>query len=121
MGRTTFAFFKDVRDRLAMRSLEANHYITQALTGHGNFRARLNALGLASDDACPCGSPDTVQFPTALSAVRSAEGALRGLVPQGGWRWPNAAQFFVSSPRRLRRSLVLRRVPVAEGIEDAHV
>ncbi|KAL6253679.1 hypothetical protein P5V15_015494 [Pogonomyrmex californicus] len=94
-----------------------------ALTGHGNFRARLNALGLASDDACPCGSPDTVQhFLLHCPLFEAQRVALRGLVPQGGWRWPNAAQFFVSSPEALAafagycaESLWLK------GFEDAHV
>ncbi|XP_070170902.1 fatty acid synthase-like [Polyergus mexicanus] len=70
-GRTTFAFFKDIRQRLATRSLETNHWSTQALTGHGDFRERLG-----------------------VSSIRKA---LRDLVPQSEWRWPEAAHFFVSS------------------------
>lgn len=97
-GRTTFAFFSDVRERLAARSLEANHWTTQVLTGHGNFRARLAALGLVEGDECLCGGgADTVQhFLLDCPLFEAQRMALRDIVPSGEWRWPNAARFFVT-------------------------
>ncbi|XP_070170432.1 fatty acid synthase-like [Polyergus mexicanus] len=98
-GRTTFAFFKDIRQRLATRSLETNHWSTQALTGHGDFRERLESFGLVDSDACVCGSGiDTVQhFLLDCPLFDAQRKALRDLVPQSEWRWPEAAHFFVSS------------------------
>lgn len=99
-GRTTYAFYRDVRDRLAARTFETNHYSTQVLTGHGDFRARLAAFKLVDGDVCICGSgTDTVQhFLLDCPLFDAQRTALRSVVPEGEWRWPDVARFFVSSP-----------------------
>lgn len=98
-GRTTFAFFKDVRERLDAR-LETDHYSTQVLTGHGNFRAKLEYFKLVTGDACICKSGvDTAQhFLLECPLFDAQREALRSVVPEEEWRWPGVAHFIVSNP-----------------------
>ena len=51
-GRTTYSFLNDTRERMTAKWIHPNHYSTQLLTGHGNFRARLASLGLADSEDC---------------------------------------------------------------------
>lgn len=60
-GRTTFAFFPDIKRRLASDWIRPSHYSTQVLTGHGNFKASLAARKLVDDETCGCGEKDTVE------------------------------------------------------------
>lgn len=99
-GRTTFAFFPKVQDRLGARWLEPDHYCTQVFTGHGDFRERLSSLGLADDDDCGCGGGvDSVAH--LLLECREYDPqrvALRSMVPGDQWRWPQVARFVASTP-----------------------
>lgn len=58
-GRLTAEYFPNVCDRISMNWLELDHYVTQFLTGHGDFKAKLTELGLADEPNCPCGRLDT--------------------------------------------------------------
>ncbi|KAL6416642.1 hypothetical protein ACFW04_013282 [Cataglyphis niger] len=89
----------DVRRRLAAPSLESEYWSTQALTGHGDFRARLESLGLVDSDVCVCESGiDTVQhFLLDCPLFEAQREALRDFVPQSEWKWPEAAHFFGQS------------------------
>ncbi|KMQ93116.1 reverse [Lasius niger] len=92
-GRTTFVFFDEVRNRLDARFLQIDHWVTRALTGHENFRARLASLGLVVDGAaCICGGQnDTVQhFLLECPLFDAQRVALREIVPDGGSdiQWP---------------------------------
>lgn len=49
----THRIFPDVRSRMQV-PLWSNHCLTQFLTGHGNFRAKLHQLGLANSSNCSC-------------------------------------------------------------------
>ena len=50
-GRTTFSFIPNIWDRINS-VLNTDHYATQFLSGHGNFKARLAAFRLAADPWC---------------------------------------------------------------------
>ncbi|KAL6417402.1 hypothetical protein ACFW04_012773 [Cataglyphis niger] len=93
---------KDVRHRLATPFLESDYWSTQALTGHGDFRARLESLGIVDSDVCVCESGiDTVQhFLLDCPLFDAQRQALRGFVPQSEWKWPEAAHFFSVYPGR---------------------
>jgi hypothetical protein len=55
-GRHTYRFFPDVFCRHQTRRLQPSHWISQFLTGHGNFAARLHEFGLIVDGpGCTCG------------------------------------------------------------------
>lgn len=98
-GRTTFAFFASVQERMAMHWVQPNFWVSQVLTGHGDFRARLMSLGLAAGDACVCGGRDTVQhFLMECASFEAQRVAMRDLVPVGEWSWPGVARFLVSTP-----------------------
>lgn len=59
-GRNTYAVFPEVRERLRCKWLPVNHFTSQFLTGHGNFRWRLHSLALAESPLCVvCGLDDT--------------------------------------------------------------
>lgn len=60
-GRATFAFFPDIRRRLQKTWIIVNHYTSQLLTGHGNFRAKLASMKLVDSGRCTCGELDTYQ------------------------------------------------------------
>lgn len=99
-GRTTFAFFDDVWHRIAARTFFTDHWVTQVLTGHGNFRLRLASFGLVDGGSCTCGDrEDTVQhFLLECLHFEAQRVVLRDMVPVGEWRWPEVARFFVSGP-----------------------
>ena len=102
-GRTTYAFFQDVRDRrewLVSHSMETDHWVSQVFTGHGDFRARLASLGLVEDDTCVCGiEADTVpHFLLRCPLFDAQRVALQERVPEDQWTWPEVAHFLVSDP-----------------------
>ena len=61
-GCTTYSFLNDTRERMTVKWIRPNHYSTQLLTGHGNFRTRLASLRLADSEDCKyCGGTDTAK------------------------------------------------------------
>ena len=50
-GRTTFSFIPSIWDRYNV-ALNTNHYATQFLSGHGNFKSRLASFGLVEGPWC---------------------------------------------------------------------
>lgn len=58
-GRMLYVIMPDVRERIKWK-YEINHYLTQFLTGHGNFRGYLARFGIIEDENCKwCGVKDT--------------------------------------------------------------
>ena len=99
-GRTAFAYWQNIDDRLKAIWVRPSYYCTQALTGHGNFNSHLRKFKIVEDLACVCGTNrDTV--PHLLLECRQYNAqreALKELVPIGKWKWPDAAQYFVQNP-----------------------
>ena len=60
-GRTTYRFFKDVKERLNAGWFRPGHGTAQVLTGHGNFAKKLKSFKRATDEACSCGGLDTAE------------------------------------------------------------
>ena len=58
-GRTTYAFFPNVKRRLKSPWLVADHWTTQFLTGHGDFASYFHARSLRDSPLCTCGGIDT--------------------------------------------------------------
>ena len=56
-GRTTYAFIEDVRGRIQSYWLRPNHYTSQILTGHGDFKSKLEQFRLIRDASCYCQHP----------------------------------------------------------------
>lgn len=96
-GRITYAFFRNIRDRLGAKWFAPDAYTTQVLSGHGNFRSRLASLGLADGVDCSCGDMDTVQhFITECQNFDPQRVALRDLI--GDDQWPQTAHRLVATP-----------------------
>lgn len=53
-GRHLFQFFPSVRDRLDLDWIEIDHQVSQFLTGHGNFKAKLHGMELVESPNCEC-------------------------------------------------------------------
>lgn len=88
-GRTTYGFFPRVGDRLQMRWIEPTHWITQFLSGHGDFRARLRTLNLSETSECECGEQDTSEhlYVSCVDTERE-RGILQGQLVRQGIAWP---------------------------------
>lgn len=58
-GRWTFEFFPDVNQRRLYKWVIPTHNMTQFLSGHGVFKAKLHGFGLTLDGSCSCGEEQT--------------------------------------------------------------
>lgn len=58
-GRTTFEFFPSIERRIQMHWIETDYYVTQILSGHGDFNANLHSMKLRDESECECGREDT--------------------------------------------------------------
>lgn len=96
-GRITYSFFSDIRDRIAASWIRPDHYVTQVLSGHGDFNARLASMMLVDNENCDgCGVPDTVQhFLFECQVYEPQRVALLDVV--GERAWPESAKHLVSS------------------------
>ena len=57
-GRTTHQYIPRIAERLRTR-LSLDRHVVQAMTGHGDFAARLFSFNLAGSDRCLCGQEET--------------------------------------------------------------
>lgn len=63
-----------------------NHYLSQMLTGHGDFYGKLHSFKLVPSSNCRCGNgSETVQH-VLLAWLRTA--VLRRIVEEEGGAWP---------------------------------
>lgn len=60
-GRVAYGYIPCIKRCLASPWLTPGHYMSQTLTGHGNFKQRLHDLGLVNSSLCSCGLADTVE------------------------------------------------------------
>lgn len=61
-GSTLRKYFPTVQSRLQANWILPDYWISQFLTGHGGFRAKLHSLGQDIDPQCPtCGVPETAE------------------------------------------------------------
>lgn len=105
-GRWTFGIFPDVRVRLQL-PIALGQEVTQFLTGHGNFRAKLAAFSLQPSPICACNNDAEdaghVLFSCALYNAHRAH--LELAVHRAGHLWPCDLKTLVSS-RKLFTALV---------------
>lgn len=57
-GRTTYKFLPSVSNRRRMYWIEMTFYVTQALSGHGDFNEKLMSFNLTDNSKCLCGLDD---------------------------------------------------------------
>ena len=53
-GKVTREFFPSIIERMKMNWIKPNHYTSQFLTGHGDFKPKLTKLGIAEESKCTC-------------------------------------------------------------------
>ncbi|CAI6376635.1 unnamed protein product [Macrosiphum euphorbiae] len=81
--------------------MDLDHWTTQFLTGHGDFRAKLHSFTLAPDPICECDRmPETAKHvlmycPRTLDARKK----LRRVLRQEGVRWPPEDGAFLTSKK----------------------
>lgn len=57
-GRHLYKFFPSVKERLPKTWLDIDHFSSQFLTGHGNFKAKLYSFTLVDSPYCECSVPE---------------------------------------------------------------
>lgn len=58
-GRDTYGIVREVTGLAKIKHFRTNHWVTQVLTGHGNFKQKLFTLGLSEGENClDCGMRD---------------------------------------------------------------
>lgn len=90
-GRVTYEYMKRV-ERGGEREWKINHYVTQVLSGHGNFREKLRSFGLVESGLCEeCGEVET-EFHVVFVCARfeGQREELRRRVERGGGEWGRA-------------------------------
>lgn len=55
-GRELYSFFPDINERLKQHWVAPDYVVSQMLTGHGCFRAKLHKFKLSDNPSCPCGA-----------------------------------------------------------------
>lgn len=106
-GRWIYHCFPDVRTRLRS-PIAMGHEIAQFLTGHGNFRAKLQYFNLQPSPICSCGVEDEDVSLVLYRCVRhdTHRAQLELAVQRAGRLWPCDMVTLVSS-RSLYRALMV--------------
>lgn len=60
-GRHTFNILPSIRQRMQLDHLQIDHFMSQLLTGHGDFAAKLHSFNLTPHSFCECGHQETVE------------------------------------------------------------
>jgi len=100
-GRWTAKWFGEVRTR-ALLPLELDHFVTQFLTGHGDFRAKLFQFKLVDDPACACGADheDVSHVLYDCPRVHDLREELGRKIKSDGGTWPCEPSQMIYSRKR---------------------
>lgn len=87
-GRTTFGCVRQVRQD-GNPTWKLNHYVTQGLTGHGNFKSKLASFRLVREGLCNvCRVEETAEHVVLFCERYEVERCeLRGKVVADGDKW----------------------------------
>lgn len=99
-GRVTYRWFPSIRDRMRMKWLSVNHYLSQLLSEHGDFNGNLYRLGLVDRPGCDCGhEPEDVWYILEECRYYDAERcALRSEMNTLGVNWDEFVSDWMSGP-----------------------
>jgi len=88
-GRWTYEFFPCVRARLKM-GLTLDHYVTQILSGHGDFGEKLHSFKLRESQLCErCGVSESARHVLFdCPDYRLPREALERTLMRRAYRWP---------------------------------
>lgn len=96
-GRITYEYFPNVVERRRQRWVRPGHHVTQLMTGHGSFRAKLASFGLAEDRMCHCyqpGEDDARHVLYDCTNYNGFRGRLRERAQTEDVVWPPPLQFW---------------------------
>uniref|UniRef100_A0ABD2VRE4 Reverse transcriptase domain-containing protein n=2 Tax=Trichogramma kaykai TaxID=54128 RepID=A0ABD2VRE4_9HYME len=122
-GEATKRFFPRIECRIGKDFIELDHYVSQFLTGHGDFSYRLHAFNLAESPLCSCGADDTDRHVLLeCERLEASRIELRECLARVGSPWPPDLSTLVETKevygvfRRTCRALLLekRRLDVGE-------
>lgn len=97
-GRWTYSFFPDIRQRITT-PITFDHYVTQLITGHGDFQHKLHGFSLTDSPLCSCGSEDETaeHFLVSCSNMEAQRSKLRESLLLAGVDWPCGRAEFAKS------------------------
>lgn len=97
-GNWTKKMIPSVRHRFYL-PMQLDHYTTQFLTGHGDFRAKLHSFNLVTDPICECDrKPETVNHVLRFCPrTKSARNRLKRSLSAEGVSWPPANGAFLTN------------------------
>ncbi|CAB0043300.1 unnamed protein product [Trichogramma brassicae] len=122
-GEVAKRFFPTIESRISKDFVELDHYVSQFLTGHGDFSYRLNAFKLAESPLCSCGADETVRHVLLeCGRLEAPRVELKEYMARVGIPWPPDLSAFVETKevygifRGTCRALLLekRRLDVEE-------
>ncbi|CAI6371074.1 unnamed protein product [Macrosiphum euphorbiae] len=98
-GRWTARWFPDVGRQVGRGWCRMDHFTSQLLTGHGDFKAKLNGFNLAGDSACPCGFPsgNAEHLLMDCQLANQEREKLKLAMRAAGADWPFELEFMTSS------------------------
>lgn len=112
-GRLTHEFLPDVTARRRQKWIRPGHHVTQFLTGHGSFKAKLASLGLAEDGRCHCYQPGMDDARHVLYQCTKYNGIRRPLQERAQLEdvpWPPEMSFWMTKAAYPDFSRYARRV-----------
>jgi hypothetical protein len=96
-GRTTFEYFNNPKNRMASRWVNPDHYMTQFISGHGDFNSKLKTFQLSEVDTCDCGMEETPQHIIEVCRLFEDERQrLRSSIQEMELTWPKEKWEFVT-------------------------
>ena len=96
-GRATYEFFRTPQERLVHRWINPDHYTTQFISGHGDFKSKLKSFQLSEEDTCDCGMEETLEHVLEVCRLFEEERQrLRDSIQELELPWPREKREFVT-------------------------
>jgi len=99
-GRWTFEWFPVVKVRYRI-PMELDHFVTQFITGHGDFNEKLHGFKLKGSPLCECGEPESAKHILfECPRVNDQRNILKEKITREGESWPCEVNVFVRTRTR---------------------
>jgi len=99
-GRWTYEWFPNVKDQYWI-PIEMDHFVTQFISGHGDFNGKLHGFKLKDSPLCECGEPETAKHVLfTFPRVHEHRELLKAKITKDGTIWPCELKELVRSRAR---------------------
>jgi hypothetical protein len=96
-GRTTFEYFNNPKERIVSRWVNPDHYVTQFISGRGDFNSKLKTFQSNEVDTCDCGMEETPQHILEVCRLFDEERQrLRNSMQEMELSWPKEKWEFIT-------------------------